>query len=87
MIAQWYHDDLRLETRETWVQLETLQACSGHLTTRSPDSDVLVRYTGDINLRYQEALHWRRKWTKGGCSLRLIEGYSCVTALQRQSLP
>ena len=37
-------------------------ASSGHVTTRSY-----------ANLRYQEALDWRRrKWTKGGCSVLLL---------------
>ena len=56
MVAQWY--DLRLETRET-------RSCDYLIDV--PATPTLP----DANLRYKEALDWR-KWTKGGCSFLLL---------------
>ena len=54
MVAQWR--DLQLETRR--VRILPLASC-GHVTTRRNN------YAPQFNLRYPEALDWR-KWTKGG---------------------
>ena len=68
MVAQpeWYN--LRLVTRETWVR--TLPWASRW----SRDHPVDISSTPTLphaNLRYQEALDWR-KWTKGGRRIPLL---------------
>ena len=66
MVAQWY--DLRLVTRE--IRVRTLPWAS----RRSRDHPVDISSTPTLphaNLRYQEALDWR-KWTKGGSRIPLL---------------
>ena len=66
MVAQWY--DLRLVTRE--IRVRTLPWAS----SRSRDHPVDLYSTPTLphaNLRYQEALDWR-KWTKGGSRIPLL---------------